>query len=397
MLKSYEAALGDIEGICHEAPLVCVSIKDAIGKTLGSDLKARVASPPFTNSAMDGYAIKGAAKPGVVYSVLGSVYAGEAPVAQPLQPPTAGCAIKIMTGAKLPDDFDTVVPVELTKEVAGGISIIEPLSQGANVRHKGSDLEAGEVILRKNQVMTPERGLLARATGHSEVAVYGKPKIALFYTGDELSSDDAPLEGSMIYNSSKVFLEGALKKLGISPFSQHHLTDEPQAAKEKVEVFLRQQGPKVIITTGAVSMGDRDFIPLLAGQLGFTTLFHRIAIRPGKPVFLAQKEGVYWLGLPGNPISSLVTWYYVALPLLAKVALTGELSRFSVTLSEGVAKPKHLRCFYRGIVEGGFGRPVGCQKSAHIKSLSEANALLELPEGRDYIEKGSTISAIRMH
>lgn len=396
-MKSYAKALELIKNISAAHSKAETPVEDSIGLTLSSDIRAQIPSPPFTNSAMDGYAIMGEALENDIYAVIGQVYAGQEANEFSAQTASRG-AIKITTGSVVPPPFDTIIPIELTSEVdTCHIRINQNVQRGSHIRKIGSDLAAGSSILFKGQSLTPERALLAKATGNHILPVTRRPSLGLFYTGDEIRNDTQPLSGCSIYNSSRIFLEGHLNRLGWQPTISTHLKDDPTLAISKVAAFLEKEHNKLIISTGAVSKGDKDFIPDIANKLGFDTIFHGVSIKPGKPIFLSQKNETLWLGLPGNPISTLVGWYFFVLPLIHEIAFIGKPEKLSVTLSEGVKKPKNLRCFYRGLIEGNIATALGSQKSADLASLREANALLELPEGTDFVEKNTTITAIRMH
>ena len=170
------------------------------------------------------------------------------------------------------------------------------------------------------------------------------------------------------------------------------LTDRPQAAAEALAPHVER--PALILTTGAVSAGDLDFIPETAQRLGFEVLFHKVAIRPGKPVFLARKGSCLWLGLPGNPISTAVTWHFFGRPLLHQIAGVPLPRKVRVPLAQSVQKPAGLRCFWRAVLENGVVTPLSSQGSAHFLATLKANTYIELPEDPTVMEQGTLVDAL---
>ena len=256
---------------------------------------------------------------------------------------------------------------------------------------RGADLEQGELLLAAGTYLNPEQIMVAASSGYAELQVRELPEIAVFTTGDELVMPGEPLQPGTIYNSSYFFLKTALQKLGLAPKVIRTLADDEYAAAAVLKEFLSAPAPKIIITTGAVSAGEKDFIPGLAAALGFDVIFHQVAVRPGKPVFLAGREGCFWIGLAGNAISTNVGFHFFLKPLLTAVAGIGCQLTSSGVLAETIVKPLKLRCFYRARSVDGLIHIFSAQGSSHLKASAASNCYVELPEGTTQIMAGTPV------
>lgn len=366
------------------------------GRILSQNLYARVPSPPFTNSAMDGYALRHSdADLSSDMEVLGAV------MAEPLKHNSlpeyrpGGC-VRVMTGAMLPPWADTVIRSENTTLTEKGfVRIQSPLpAKGSNVRLAGEDLKEGQVVMLAGTLLKPEHVMIAAALGHDNLRVLEKPRLVILLTGNELTDIGQPLPPGSIYNSSKYFLLNATRELGISPTSVTTIPDSSAVASEIIEKFCCDNHPTVIISTGAVSMGEADFIPQVASHLGFEVGFHRVAIRPGKPVFFASRNNIAWLGLPGNPISTAIGWHIFARPLLARWFGCSEPQKARLILKNEVRKPEELRCYFRAEVNNGKAWIARRQGSAEFAASISCSAYVELPEGVGRFAADTTVEAI---
>lgn len=372
------------------------TLDEACTKTLAEPVFAQISSPPFTNSAVDGYAFasQGAKE---ILTVMATRYATSNPSLVPYQ---SQSAVAIMTGALLPDWCDSVVPIENTKLITKDtVLLTHPWQPGDNIRKAGSDIKIGECILKKNTVLNPESILLAANFGVKTLLTYKKPLVALFSTGDELVLPGSSLLPGQIYNSTMPYLKAALENLNLTIVANENLPDEENFVKNKIEQLVRkiENNHLLLITTGAVSAGEKDFIPSLAKSCGFRPLFHKLAIRPAKPIFLAIKDKIVWLGLPGNSISSVVGYNFIARPILAFWARMAYPQLHTASLASDVRKPMHLRCFYRATVNGGNAIVHSDQGSANLKASLTANAYAILPEGREILPANSNIQVLMMN
>lgn len=290
---------------------------DALGRVLREDVVSGQDLPPFDNAAMDGFALRLEGRPaaaGSRFAVAGAQFAGD-----PVLPHT-GPAIEITTGARVPEGYDSVVMVEHTRIEEGGTLVLEhAATPGQNIRRHGEDIAAGDRVLRAGRVLDPAAiGVLA-ALGVAQVRVASRPKIAIVCTGRELVDDPGrPLRPGQIRNSNLPTLRAQAIAAGAEVVHAETVGDE-------VEPFLaalhraREAGATILVSTGAVSMGRHDFVPQALARLGARALFHKVRIRPGKPLLFAPlDEGTCLFGLPGNPVSSLVGFRFFVEPLLRR-------------------------------------------------------------------------------
>jgi molybdopterin molybdotransferase len=390
---TYAAALDLISTLAPQQRTVRRPLEDCEGHRLAEDLIAKIPSPPYSNSAMDGFAVRRAEAEAGPLTISATIYAR--PVEPSDIPPARdGACVRIMTGGYLPEWADTVIPVEQSVIGADGRVSFTALSElGANIRRRGDDFEAGGLLLKAGAELLPERLMVAAAFGHRDLAVTLPPHLHLFSTGDELVEPGESLAPGALYNSSKYFLLAAARRAGIAPSSHRTLADDERAAADAIRPILDAGEPAVILTTGAVSAGEADFIPKLAERLGFEALLHRVAIRPGKPVFLARRGAVTWLGLPGNAISTAVGWHAFARPLLAQVAGLPPPPKGTLLLANEVKKPEGLRCFFRAEVNGGRAWVARRQGSAELAASAANTAYVELPEGLTKVPVDTKVDA----
>lgn len=382
---TYQEALRIINSIAMPSSVEEVSLEAAAGRYLAADLKALVPSPPYTNSAMDGFAVRHADLVDGEYLTISGVILAGAPASLPA--PALGACQRIMTGALLPAWADTVIPVELATVNDDGLQVrfASTPGLGANIRRQGEDLEPGTLALKAGTYLDPERIMVAAALGHRHLLVKKPPQIVILCTGDELVDAGEALRPGAVYNSNKYFLLAATAALGLTA-TCHVVPDDEEKVSSLLGPLLSADQTAVVISTGAVSAGTADFIPNLTNKLGFETLFHRVAIRPGKPVFLAHlsaggKTQVVWLGLPGNQISTCVGWHFFARPLLSSLAGATPVRRHQLVLKTEIRKPENLRCFYRAEVNGNRAWISPRQGSSHLAASLSNEAYVELPEG----------------
>ena len=395
-LMSADDALARILAGVPTLPAVDSPLLDALGLVLVDDIAADRDVPPFRNSAMDGYAVRGddVASAPVELRVVGEVAAGGFPD-RAVGP---GEAMRIMTGAPMPDGADTVVRVEDTDNASDVVTIAAATPQGTAVRQPGEDLKAGETILTTGTVLrAAEIGLLASA-GHARIRVRKRPRVAVYSTGDEIVDLDAPLERGQIRDSNRYTLASAIRAAGAEPWVRGIVRDSPDALRAALREGLAADA---IVTSGGVSVGDHDHLKPVLSELG-TIDFWAIAIRPGRPLAFGElKDGdrrVPIFGLPGNTVSALVTFEIFVRPALLRMQGRANVSRpkAKARLLEPVDKIGALRVFARGIhdPEAGTVRLTGPQGSGILRSMSLANCLIDLPIGPSRIEQGTVVDVI---
>ncbi len=374
MFVSVEEARAHLAALLPDPGTEEVTLEDAFGRTLARDLAALVSHPSATESALDGVACREADTLGATpdaparLRVVGESRAGE-PFAGALGP---GECVRIYTGAPVPTGADAICPVEQLRESGADVLLLRPASPG-DVRVEGGDFRAGEVVLHAGTPLTPARVALAAALGHRRLTVRRRLRVAVLSTGDEVVEPGTPLKPGQVYNSNAVGLLGLLREVGCEARSLGHAPDSPEALGE---VLASVGGADVLLTSGGVSMGKYDFVrDLLIGE--GRVAFWKVRMRPGGPAILGGWRGLPVFGLPGNPVSALVVF-----EVIVKPALTGQAPR-TVRLraaSDFRALPDKA-AFWRGVIEGGAVRDYGRQGSGVLRSLSEAGALVIVPEG----------------
>ncbi len=363
----------------------------ALGRTLASDVTAPVDQPPFDRSPLDGYALRSADIAGakrdhpVCLPVVDTLYAGDA-AKSPLLP---GQAIRIMTGAMLPQGCDCVLRQEDT-DLGNPVRIYASLPPYKNYVYQGEDYRTGSLLLPAGtRLDAAALGVLASA-GITEVAVRRRPKVGLLTTGDEVVEAGQPLPPGKIYGSNGALLTARLTELGMPSFCRH-AADSPAAVAKAMEGML--EGCDLLITTGGVSVGDKDIFHQALPLLGAERVFWKVDLKPGTPAMFSQYNGKPILSLSGNPFAAFTTFELLAQPLLA--ALAGEPHllprRQQAVLATPYDKPSPRRRFLRGRYEDGqVTLPVG-HSSGQLASLVGCNCLVELPAGTPPVEAGQAI------
>lgn len=381
---------------CAPMPAQAVPVAEAMGRVLAAPVSAPGALPPFDNSAMDGYALGGGAEAlaaGSEWPLEGEQAAGDG-IARARRG-----AWEIMTGARLPDGLDRVIPVEQTERLDAPprVRLLAGVMAGENVRRAGSDVPAGETVLATGSVLAPQHLMLLAALGMASVTVAERPRVAVLCTGRELVDDSAaPLASGQIRNSNGPFLAERLPRAGAELVHVETVGDE-------VDAFLaafaraRAAGARAVVSTGAVSMGRYDFVPQALERLGAEAIFHKVAIRPGKPLLFARlPDGTLFFGLPGNPIAVAVGLRFFVEPALrAMLGLPREVL-WRVPLANDYAKKPRLRFHLKARVAlDGQGRLAAAvlpgQESYRILPLAEANAWVVVPVDAAALPAGTLV------
>jgi len=374
-----------------------VAIRDALDRVLAADVISPVDVPGHDNSAMDGYALRFADLAPSGESLLervGEAFAGK-PSNAVVRP---GQCVRIFTGGVMPAGADTVVMQERTREDAAGVRIAggAVAKAGQNRRFAGEDLKAGQVVFDAGQRIRPaELGMIA-SLGIGEVAVYRKLRVAFFSTGDELKSIGTPLAAGEIYDSNRYTLYGMLRRLNCDVLDMGVVPDVPVL----LEAAFREAAANadVVITSGGVSVGEADFVKQLLDQLG-EVLFWKIAMKPGRPLAYGKLGSAHFFGLPGNPVSVMVTFYQFvrdALLLLQGQREIIPLPTFKVPLATPIRKAPGRTEFQRGILAGDAAtgyvvRVTGEQGSGILSSMSRANCFIVLPTDTGNVAAGELV------
>ena len=375
-----------------------LNILQSLGRVLGEDIIARRHIPPWDNSAMDGYAVRwqdiqrAPSKKGVVLTVLadlpaGRIFTGEV---------GSGQAIRIMTGAPLPRGADTVVQVEETKKFNDTVRIFARPEKGKNIRRAGEDVKAGERVLEEGTVLRPAHiGLLA-SMQRSIVSVYEVPRVAILSTGDELLEIDEPWEEGKIVNSNSYSLTAQVLDCGALPLQLGIARDRAGDLAEKIQQGLAAD---ILVTSGGVSVGDYDLVKGMLKELGKMN-FWKVAMRPGQPLAFGMVFGKPLFGLPGNPVSSMVSFEQFVRPSILKMSGHRNLFRpaLKAILREDISKKAglvyFLRCRFIPQEEKIFVSTTGEQGSGILSSMVKAQGLIVLPREQTLARAGEEVKVV---
>jgi molybdopterin molybdotransferase len=379
-----------------------VPLRQAIGRVLAEDVLSPIEHPPWDNSSMDGYAVRAAdvanasgARP-IVMSVLETVRAGQRPT-RALEPATA---IRVMTGAPIPEGADSVIRVEDTDGGETTVAIREARDAGRNVRPRGEDLRVGAVAVEVHTLIGPAQlGVLA-SVGCAQVPVHKRPRVAVLASGDELVDVDRFDEvkrGERIVSSNSYTIGAAVIAAGGDLVDLGIVEDDPAAYAKRLE---QARDYDLLVTCGGVSVGAYDFTKDVLKSLGVDLGLWRVRMRPGAPLGFGTLGDTLWLGLPGNPVSAMVTFELFGRPVIRR--MRGEQRIFRRTIDvrtrDDIALAAPLTHFMRAIVETesgvAYAQLTGPQGSGLLTSMSRANALLVVPPERMEVRAGETLRAI---
>ncbi len=412
-MVSVEEALSMVLSVVNELGCQSKPVLKCLGQVLAENIVAPFDIPPFDNSAMDGYAVRAddivsaTSETPALLRVIGEVSAGGLSQAQ-VKP---GTAVRIMTGAPLPEGADTVVPFEYTNElsrevgswIGEEIGIFASLSPGANVRRAGEDMRRGELVIQRGTLLRPAHiGVLA-SIGRRTVTVIRRPVVGILATGNELLAPGRALSRGKIYNSNSYSLASQVMECGGIPKLLGIALDETEQLSKAVRAGLECD---LLITSGGVSVGDYDAVKrVLAaeGEISFWT----VRMKPGKPLafgIFRRRDGsvVPHLGLPGNPVSSMITFEVFARPAILKMMGATNLARPRIVavMEDTLVNKDHRRIFARVMVnkQGGkyFAKLTGPQGSGILTSMVKANGLAVIPETAERVEPGDNVEVIML-
>jgi molybdopterin molybdotransferase len=387
-------AIAEARGLVLETvrplPAEEVALNAALGRVLAEDVASSIPVPPFDSSAMDGYAViaGGAAELEVVAESRAGHPAG-ATVAE-------GQAIEISTGAAVPEGATAVVPVERTERANGRVSV--PATEaGANIRRSGEDIAAGEVVLHAGDRLGPAELGVAASVGRGSLRCSRRPRVALLVTGDELTEPGEPLAPGGIYSSNGYALSGQVESAGAEIVTRERVPDSAEATLAALGAALGEAD--VVVVSGGVSVGPHDHVKAAFAQLGAREVFWGVSLRPGKPTWFGSAEGGATLafGLPGNPVSAMVTFQLFVRPAL--VALQGadpRTSRASAVLGQPIRRnPRREQAVRVRLAAGGGGwlaSPTKDAQGSHVlTSMLGADALALIAPGEGDAAAGDTV------
>jgi len=396
---NFEEAVKIISRNTLRLPATPHALADSLGYVLAESIKAKGPVPRFDSSAVDGYAVRiedirnASRKNPKPLPVCGKVMAGDKVI--PIL--KKGHAIKIFTGAPIPINTNAVLMQEDTEETNGGILFSGTAERNDNIRKHGEEFSKGDMLIRRGTLITPPIiGLLA-SLGYQKIAVYGKPRVGLVVTGNELQSPGVKLQTGMVYDSNSIALTAAMNSLGIDPVMVRRTNDNKRSIKSALGEAMKLSD--VVISAGGVSVGEHDFVKEIFTELGVKKIFWKVAIKPGKPNYFGTYGRKLVFGLPGNPVAAMVSFHQLVMPALGKMMGVENMKSplFKAKLSTGIKKKTARLEFVRGILSRNRNgeitvTPAEGQDSHMLGGLAIANCLIHFPQESDSVEKGSLVT-----
>ncbi len=397
--QALEKVLGYVDALEEEES----PILDCLGQVLAEDIISSIDVPPLDNSAMDGYAVRAEDTKGArpqsprLLRVIDTVAAGSISRRRV----TSGTTIRIMTGAPVPDGADSVVQFEDTDEtqreaISDEIGILTEVEAGLNIRRAGEDIARGTVVLPKGTIIRPAQIGVMASLGRSTVKVIRRPVVAILATGNEVVDIHQPLPPGKIYNSNTYSLAALVRRYGGIPRILGIALDNEESLTAKLREGLTSD---MLITTGGVSVGEYDMVKDVLAKEGEIT-FWRVRMKPGRPLAFGSIKGIPHLGLPGNPVSSMVTFELFARPAMLKMMGKKNWSRPTIeaVIEEPVVNSDGRRIFARALVEKRgnqyVARLTGPQGSGVLTSMAVASGLAIIPEDKDRVEAGEVVQVM---
>ena len=375
-------------------PAENVSLEGAARRVLAEPARAEIDLPPFPSSAMDGYAVRGDETPGRL-RIEARIAAGN-PATAALE---SGQAMGIATGGVVPDGADAVIPIEYVVEHGNEIEIGSAVERGDNVRPRGGDIRAGEVVVEAGSVLTPARlGALA-AAGIQQVRCARRPRAAVLPTGTELRRPGEPLAAGEIYEANGLILSAQLEAAGAVVELMPAVGDDEAAHRGALEHALDAD---VVVTSGGVSVGPHDLVRRVEAELGVEEVFWRVSVKPGKPIAFGVRERTLVFGLPGNPVSALVGFMLFVEPAIrALQGVPDPLPRFDrgrlvAARRRNSERDELVRARLRRSEDGPLLEPLTGQESHMIARSAAADALVFVPRGDGELSDGASVDYLRL-
>lgn len=392
---SFDEAMAVIAATARPLGTEDVAFTDAAARALAVDLTARADAPLRATSAMDGYAVHDADVQHlpVTLPVAAKIYAGQVPYA----PLARGTAARIFTGAMLPNGADRVIVQENCEEAGDSVQILRPHGAARHIRAAGSDFKAGEVLLPAGTYLTPQAMVAAGAADVVELSVWRRARVAVLSSGDELAAAGiAYLRAGAIPESVGPAVAAMGEAAGALVVHRVIVPDDLPTMQREAKKALAVAD--VVIVTGGASVGEKDFARAAFAPFGLHMLIDKVAIKPGKPVWLGRaNDGQLVLGLPGNPTSALVTARLFLLPLLYGLMGRDPAAAWAwrhLPLAAPISATGDRETFVRAVIEGGTIRPITNQDSGAQRALALSNALIQCPAGRGAMDAGQAVNCL---
>lgn len=393
MRISLEQALDILKDYITPGKTERKSLEECLGLVLAEDVMAQLDMPPFSRSAQDGYAFRskdseGASKEQPVrLKVTGKIYAGDFPKKE-VNP---GEAIRIMTGAMIPAGADCVLRQEDTDEGEEIVQIYKETEAGCSICFKGEEYKKGHILLRAGTKIDAAALAVASGNGIMELPVYARVKAAVVSSGSEVVEPGTPLTTGKIYNTNTIYLKARLKQLGANVVMTRTVGDELGIMREALNEAASQS--ELVVTTGGVSVGQKDLTEEALLSIGAKILFHGIAVKPGMPTLAAEKNGVLFLGLSGNPFSAAIPFEMFVREILAVKMGDPDLKLRKETLTAvtGFSKDSRKRRFLRGKADGKEVWLPDQQANGQMRSMVGCNCLIDIPAGSGPVKAGDRV------
>lgn len=365
-----------------------ISVHKALGYILAETIYSPISMPPFRQSAMDGYAFIHSRRH--QFDVVGISQAGDHANIKLKE----NQAVRIFTGAYVPNDADTVVMQEHVMVNGDSILIAKMPEPFANVRSKGEQINAEDVVFEANTLITPAAVGFLACLGITEITVYKKPKVAILVTGNELVKPGKKLSKGKIYESNSIMLQAALQTIGVNKIKVHTVKDNLKATKKALQSILKKND--IVLISGGISVGDYDFVKEALLKNGVEELFYKINQKPGKPMFFGSKKDTLVFALPGNPASSLTNFYIYIYPAVKnRMGFSNtHLPKIVRKLNNDIVNNTEKTLFLKALYNETSVEILDGQSSAMLNSFAVANGLVIVPEDVENIKKGESVTIL---
>lgn len=355
-----------------------ISLRDALGQVLATDIVATKDLPAFDNSAMDGYAFRYEDLHSKKIKVLGTIFAGD----MTLYEIKENESYKIMTGAMMPKGSDTIIEIENSEVVGGFLQINKEVKKDNAHRQRGEEIKSGEIILKKGDKLTPSKLMLLASQGVDEIEVKELPKIAIYSTGNEIVEPWQSALEYQIYNSNSTGIYHLLKQSGFNATYRGIIKDDIESIKKALN-----NDESITITSGGASVGEADYMQEALKELGYSKFFDGIAVRPGRPTKIYRKNNKYIIVLPGNPMAAYLIAFAVIIPFLKKLSGCSDIfwTKFRAKATENISLKPTRSNLVLGVLKDGKFTTINGNKfgSGMIKPIVMANALYLSPIGKN--------------
>ena len=387
MIQVQEALSIIMQNSC-KMPIKKVKVRKSVGYILAEAIYSPMNMPPFRQAAMDGYAFKYGDSRN--YKVVNTIQAGDYPSITV----ASNEALRIFTGAYVPDSVDTVVMQEHITKNNDGIEVLKMPNHRANIREEGEQIQKGALVLEKDSLLTPASVGYISCLGINEVVVYSRPKVAIVLTGNELVKVGQKLPKGKIYESNSAMLTASLQQMGISKIKSFYTKDTLLATKKTIKKVIPSFD--IVLISGGISVGDYDYVKEALLLNDVVELFYKINQKPGKPMFFGKKNNALIFALPGNPASTLTCFYVYVYPCLKNAMGFSAVNLMKINKKINIAYENTTgkSLFLKGHYNDEIVKVLESQSSAMLNTFALANALVYIPHDQKMVHKGEQVSVL---